>query len=75
MTDNDRQTVHEFAKNSNEVVRASLTHFKGNDYADIRVFYEADDGNHRPTKKGLTLATELLEELETAIKKLKKAAA
>ena len=74
MTDNDVQTVHEFAKNSREVVRASLSRYKGNQYADIRVFYEAEDGSHKPSKKGVTVSLDLLDELETAVKKLKKAA-
>ena len=73
MSDNDTQVVHEFSKNSTEVVRASITHFKGNDYADIRVFYEAEDGEHRPTKKGLTVSLDLLGDLEAAVKALKKA--
>ena len=74
MTDNSRETVHEFAKNSTEVVRASVTQYRGKDYADLRVFFEAEDGEHRPTKKGITVAIDLVDELEVAVTKLKEAA-
>lgn len=42
-------------------------------HIDLRVFYEADDDEFRPTKKGLTLSPELLPELEQAVHKLKEA--
>jgi hypothetical protein len=67
------QTLHSFPKNALEEVRASLTEFKGKQYIDLRVFYKADDDEFRPTKKGLTLAPDLLPELEEALHKLKEA--
>jgi hypothetical protein len=67
------QTLHSFSKNSLEEVRASLTEYKGKQYIDLRVFYKADDEEFRPTKKGLTLALELIPELEEAVKKCKEA--
>lgn len=70
MSNNYVQTVHEFAKNSTEVVRASPTEFKGGRYAELRVFYQDDDGEYRPTKKGLTVSLDLLDELATAVAKL-----
>ena len=68
------KTLHSFPKNTLEEVRASLTEFKGRQYIDLRVFYKADDDEFRPTKKGLTLALELIPELEEAVKKCKEAA-
>jgi hypothetical protein len=67
------QTLHSFSKNALEEVRASLTQYKGKQYVDLRVYYKAEDDEFRPTKKGLTLAPDLLPELEQALQKLKEA--
>jgi hypothetical protein len=40
---------------------------------DLRVFYKADEGEYKPSKKGLTIAPELLKDLEEAVKRLRKA--
>jgi Transcriptional Coactivator p15 (PC4) len=68
-----RETVHTFAKNSSERVLASLSHFKGETYLDLRVFYDAGGGELHPTKKGVTLAVDLLEELERSVALLRAA--
>jgi hypothetical protein len=65
--------VHEFQKNTVERVRASITRFKAKEYIDIRVYYEAGDGEWHPTRKGLCLGLDLIDELEIAVKKLKRA--
>ena len=67
--------LHRFRKNSSEEVRATISEFKGTNYASIRVYYEAEPGVWRPTKKGLTIAVDLLDELEQAVQALKEAAA
>jgi len=69
----DDKTVYSFEKNALEEVRASLSTFRGKQYLDLRVYYKADDGEYKPTKKGLTLSPDLLGELEEAIKRLKEA--
>lgn len=72
MSDN---VLHRFRKNSSEEVRATISEFKGTDYASILVYYEAEPGVWHPTKKGLTIALDLLDELEKAVRALKRAAA
>ena len=67
--------LHRFRKNATEEVRATISTFKGAEYASIRMYYEAEPGVWRPTKKGLTIALELLDELKKAVQALKKAAA
>lgn len=62
--------VYSFPKNPLEEVRASLTVFKGKDYVDLRIYYKGDDGEYRPSKKGLTLSIDLFKDLEEAVKKL-----
>lgn len=67
------QLVHSFPKNPLEEVRSSLTVFKGKQYVDLRIYYKGDDGEFRPSKKGLTVSVDLFPELEEAIRKLKDA--
>jgi hypothetical protein len=69
------RVLHRFRKNSSEEVRATISEFKGADYASIRVYYEAEPGLWRPTKKGLTIAVDLLDELERAVQALKETVA
>jgi hypothetical protein len=66
--------LYEFRKNAIEVVRANLSTFRGHELADLRVYYEADDGSLRPTKKGLCVGIDLLPELRAAVEALEVAA-
>lgn len=67
--------IYEFRKNAQEVVRASLSFYHGHQLADIRAYYQAEDGTFRPTKKGLSVGLDLLPELRAAIEALEAAAA
>ncbi len=70
------ELIHAFEKNSGgEEVRISLTTYKGREYLDIRVYYQGDDGEKHPTKKGITLSLDLLSELEAGLSKLRKGVA
>ena len=40
-------------KNSREVIRVSSSEYEGHDLIDVRVWYD-DDGEMKPTKKGIT---------------------
>ena len=70
---NARIFVFKFKKNALEEVRASLSDYKGKTYLDIRVFYRDEEGEWKPTKKGITLAPDLLPELEKAVVSLREA--
>jgi hypothetical protein len=63
--------VHSFMKNALEEVRVSVSTFKGKKYVDIRVYYQDDSGEFKPSKKGIAISPELLPELENSIGKLK----
>ncbi|MBN1521103.1 MAG: transcriptional coactivator p15/PC4 family protein [Candidatus Aureabacteria bacterium] len=41
--------------------------FRGGTYIDIRVFYRDDNEDLKPTKKGVMIKKDLLEELKDAI--------
>jgi hypothetical protein len=52
-----------------DVVRVALTEFRNRQYMEIRTYYMADDGDWKPTKKGITLSPELMREVYEALGK------
>jgi len=57
-------------KNSQEIIRVHQTDYKGHDLVDIRVYYQ--DGNDwKPTRKGVTFKTEMLDDVLKALTQLK----
>ena len=65
-------TVSEFQKSATEKVIAKLREFRGRRYADIRIYYLANisDNTYAPTKKGVTIAPDLLPELAKMVDEL-----
>ena len=62
------ELIKEIEKNSQEKLRVSLEDYKGKEYVDMRVFVQIEGSEEWiPTKKGLTLRKETLEELREAI--------
>ena len=57
-------------KNSRESIVISKTEFKGNDLVDMRVFFTNKDGDLSPTKKGLSIRLEKLDELVATLSAL-----
>ena len=67
--------IAEFNKNSLEKVRIVLTEFKGKKLLDIRVYYDASENegpDWRPTKKGISISLDLIDELLKGLEKAKK---
>jgi len=50
-----------------DIVRVALTEFRKRQYIEIRTYYMADDGEWRPTKKGITLSPDLMREVHSAL--------
>ena len=63
-----QKTIAELDKGEDQV-RVSLSEFHGRQYVDVRAFYMADDGEWKPTRKGVTLNPELMREVHDAIGK------
>ena len=61
--------VARIAKNPTEEVRVSLTSYRGHDLVDIRVFFQDEQGEWRPTKRGVSLSVDSFSELRDAIAK------
>ena len=69
----ENKLVAEFPKSDIEVVRICLTKYKGKDFFDLRLYYRDDEGEWKPTKKGICLSQGLFPELKQAILTLEKA--
>lgn len=67
MTSQSNDVVYEFEA-GRHTYRASLSRFRGDVYVDLREWYEPSAGEElRPTKKGISVRAEYLEELQEAI--------
>ncbi|RLE45585.1 transcriptional coactivator p15 [Candidatus Woesearchaeota archaeon] len=52
--------IGEIRKNATEVIRVGWSEYKGHHFLDMRVYFEDDSGNWRPTKKGIAIPPEQL---------------
>jgi len=68
------KVAYEFDKGNQEIVRASVSDFAGKRRADLRVFFQTEDGAWHPTKRGVSLTVDMIEELQKAVDKLAEAA-
>lgn len=62
--------AYEFQKGNNEIIRATISNFKGGKRADLRVYFLNKNGEWTPTKKGVSVHLDLLKELKKAVAKL-----
>lgn len=51
-------------------IHIRLSCFRDRDYLDIRNFYETEDGEWKPTRKGIAVPVELYKELMAALKEV-----
>ncbi len=64
----DNEILYQFSRGQDETIYFSLNDYKNRKYLDLRVFFQPKDSDEmRPTKKGLTLAVELIPELKKGI--------
>ena len=70
----ENELVYEFQKNANERVRAEFCKYKGGDFLNLRVYFQADtpDQEWCPTQKGITLSQDQIPELREAMDKVYK---
>jgi hypothetical protein len=66
---NESKVIYEFRKSTGQKVVCQFREYKRNKLIDLRVFYDAGDGNWRPTPKGISLRRELIPELKEAVDK------
>jgi len=58
-------------KNPIKQFRGEITVYEGNEIVNLREWYLADNGEYRPTKRGITISTKFMEELAEGIQGLK----
>ena len=61
------RTVATVAKNSREELRIALTTWKGINLVSFRIWYDAGNGEHRPSKSGFAMRIATLPAIATAI--------
>jgi hypothetical protein len=66
------ELIAQFEKNATEVVRVSLTEYRGRKLVDVRVHYTDDEGQYRPTKKGVSLSVDVYPDFKRAMLELEK---
>jgi len=68
------EIIHRFAKNSNDDVVFRVYEFKGKTYFDIRIYTTLPGEIDKvPTKKGISLRLEKIEDMKTGLKGLEEA--
>ncbi len=60
------KTIRDIEK-GNDLVRIELSEFKGNQYIGARIYYMDDKGDWKPTRKGITLTPEMMEQVRDAL--------
>jgi hypothetical protein len=63
--------IGEIPKGKDKIIIA-VKEFKGKEYIDIRTHFENDEGDWIPTKKGITLTPDSLDEMIDLLKTAKK---
>ncbi|MEN8222686.1 MAG: transcriptional coactivator p15/PC4 family protein [Acidobacteriota bacterium] len=55
--------IGEIERNDTERLRVEASNYKGSDFISVRIYYLADNGEWRPTKKGITVKPDQVDEL------------
>lgn len=61
--------IAEIEKNLKEVIRIEISEFKGKNYLNIRLWYMSEDGEYKPSPKGISLPVSKAENISEALKK------
>ena len=58
--------MKEIQKNSREIIRIGESEYEGHKFVDCRIYYD-DNGEWRPTKKGISFSHKIAQEVVEAI--------
>jgi len=67
MEGGDEVLVRAIDKGLGNRIHVRISRFKERDYLDIRNFYETEDGEWKPTRKGIAVPVEFYDELMDAL--------
>jgi hypothetical protein len=65
--------VGEIERGETEVLRVSTEEYKGRKYVDVRIYFENDEGEWKPTKKGVTIQPDRIEAFLELLRKAQEA--
>jgi len=63
--------IGEIERSDTEKLVVELSNYKGRDFVSARIYYLADNGEWRPTKKGITVKPEKVDELIALFQQIK----
>ena len=55
--------IGEIERSDTEQLRVECSNYRGRDFVSVRIYYLADNGEWRPTKKGVTIKPDKIDEL------------
>lgn len=64
--------IGEIQKNLKERIRVSMEEYRGHKFIDLRVYFEAESGEWKPTKKGIALNSDSIDAVIEALQKASK---
>ena len=64
------EVTGEMEKGWNEKIVFGVSEFRGKNYANIRIYYEDDEGEWKPTKKGISVNLEDFVEFKDRVAEL-----
>ena len=64
------EVTGEMEKGWNEKIVFGVSEFRGKNYANIRIYYEDDEGEWKPTKKGISVNLEDFVEFKQRVEEL-----
>ena len=64
--------IGEIQKNLKERIRVSIEEYRGHKFIDLRVYFEAENGEWKPTKKGIALNGDSIDAVIEALQKARK---
>jgi hypothetical protein len=67
----DEVLVRSIEKGLGSRIHIRLSKFRDRDYLDIRNFYEAEDGEWKPTRKGIAVPVDLYDDVMKALTEAK----
>ena len=63
--------IADLEKNQRERIRVSIEDYHDHRFIDCRVYYQGDTGTWRPTRKGIALNPDCLDDVIKSLKKAK----
>ncbi|MCI0470758.1 MAG: transcriptional coactivator p15/PC4 family protein [Candidatus Aminicenantes bacterium] len=63
--------IGEIERSDIERLKVECSNYKGKDFLSIRIYYLAENGEWRPTKKGVTVKPDKIDELIDLLKQAK----